>query len=169
LGDALGIPAYFNVTLYVSIMVVAVGFLSGKGGVFFVIGGYLCYFILAPMLNALGLLPSMEMLGEMNMSMPSYLRLTLFRPVGIGMLIGGAITGIVLAAPLIKGAIKSMHKAAQTKKSISKDEMPIKLLYIAVGVGAVILTIVAYLSTAEMGIGRGIVMAVIGSLWIWVV
>jgi putative OPT family oligopeptide transporter len=84
------------------------------------------------------------------------------------MLIGGALTGIVLAAPLIKGAIKSMHTAAQTKKTISKDEMPIKLLYIAVGVGAVVLTVVAYLSTAEMGIGRGIIMAVLGSLWIWV-
>ncbi len=167
LGDHLGLPSFMNITFYVSIMTIAVGYISGKGGFFFVVGGFLCYFILAPMLNALGLLPAQTALAEMGASMPSYLRLTLFRPVGIGMLIGGALAGIVLAAPLIKGAIQSMHNASKTKKAISKDEMPIKLLYIAVGVGCVVLAIVAYLSTAEMGIVRGIIMAVLGSLWIW--
>ncbi|MFH1873906.1 MAG: oligopeptide transporter, OPT family [Pseudomonadota bacterium] len=167
IGTYLHLPDYLNITFYVSIMTIAVGFLSGKGGVFFVIGGYLCYFILAPMLSALGLLPAPEVLTDLSMSMPTYLRLTLFRPVGIGMLIGGAFMGIILAAPLIKSAIKSMHDASKSNKAIAKDEMPIKLLYVAVVVGVVVLTIVAYMSAAEMGFWRGLVMALLGSLWIW--
>ena len=51
--------------------------------------------------------------------MPGYLRITLFRPLGIGMLIGGAITGIVLALPLIVSAIRSMQTAAKMKTAAS--------------------------------------------------
>ncbi len=168
LGEYIGAPSYLNIVFYVSIMTLGVGYLSGKPGIFFLMGGYVCYWILAPIHNSLGILPSADQLAEMGKSMPSYLRYSLFRPMGIGMLIGGAVSGIVLAVPLIKTAIKSMHDAAKMKKDITKDEMPIKLLYVAVIIGSIILFIVAYLSTAEMGIIRGMVMALLGILWIWV-
>lgn len=167
-GAAAGLPPFLNITFFVSLMTVAVGYLAGRGGIFFFIGGYACYFVLAPLLNAMGLLPSPEMLVELKTTMPGYLRYSLFRPVGIGMLIGGALTGIVLAFPLIKGAIVSMQRASKMKKSISKDEMPIKLLYIAIAIGCVVLFIVATLSTKEMGVGRGLLMAVLGTLWVWI-
>ena len=51
---------------------------------------------------------------------------------------------------------------------MSRDEMPIKLLYIAIGGAAVLLAVMAILSTEKMGIGRGIFMAVVGTLWIWI-
>lgn len=167
-GGAVGLPPFLNLTFFISLMTMAVGYLAGRGGIFFIIGGYVCYFILAPILNSMGLIPSTEMLAELKTSMPDYLRLSLFRPVGIGMLIGGALTGIVLAFPMIKGAVVSMQRASKMKKSISKDELPIKLLYIAIAFACVILFIVATLSTKEMGIGRGLLMAVMGTLWIWV-
>ncbi len=53
------------------------------------------------------------------------------------MLVGGALTGIALALPLIISAIRSMQSAAKTGAAMSKDEMPIKLLYVGI-VGAVI-------------------------------
>lgn len=168
LGEIIGAPTYMNIVFYVSVMSIGIGYIAGKGGLFFIIGGYVCYWILSPILSSMGLLPTPSMLAELGTSMPSYLRTALFRPVGIGMLIGGAITGIVLALPMIKGAIKSMHTASKMKKTISKDEMPIKLLYIAIVVAGVVLFVVAYLSTKEMGVGRGIAMALMGTLWIWV-
>jgi putative OPT family oligopeptide transporter len=168
LGGAIGMPEYMNGVWYLSLMTVGVGFLSGKGGVFFIVGGYVCYWILAPLLATQGLLPTPEALTELGMSLPGYLRVSLFRPVGIGMLIGGALTGIALALPLVVSAIKSMQMAAKTKTALSQDEMPIKLLYIGVVLATILLLVIAYLSVTEMGFLRGVTMALLGTLWIWV-
>jgi putative OPT family oligopeptide transporter len=51
---------------------------------------------------------------------------------------------------------------------MSKDEMPIKLLYIAIGGATVLLAVIAVLSTEKMGLGRGVLMALVGTLWIWI-
>jgi putative OPT family oligopeptide transporter len=99
---------------------------------------------------------------------PDQLRLQLYRPVGIGMLIGGAIAGVVMAFPMIISAIRSMQSAAKAESALSRDEMPIKLLYFAIVGAAVLLAVMAVMSTEKMGLGRGIVMAVIGTLWIWI-
>ncbi|MGD2095487.1 MAG: oligopeptide transporter, OPT family [Phycisphaerales bacterium] len=167
IGQSIGMPDYMNGVWFVSLLTIGIAFIAGKGGLCFVVGGYACYWILAPILARMNLLPSSEQLLDLNMTMPNYLRIALFRPVGIGMLVGGALTGIVLALPLIISAIRSMQSAAKTGAALSKDEMPIKLLYVGI-VGAVILLgIVAVLSVKEMGIVRGIVMAVLGTIWIW--
>lgn len=165
-GDWLGLPDYLNIIFYASLLTVGVGYLAGKGGVYFIVGGYACYFVLAPILSAMGSIPGPEGLG--GDSVPEYLRLGFFRPLGIGMLIGGALTGIVLALPLIASAIGSMRAAAQTRSDLSKDEMPIKLLGVAVVGAVVLLVVIAIMSTEAMGIGRGILMALLGTAWIWV-
>lgn len=168
LGDLIGMPDYMNGVWYVSLLTIGVGFIAGKGGFFFIIGGFVSYWILAPILAGLGVLPSPDELTASGTGMADYLRVVLFRPVGIGMLIGGALTGIVLALPLIVSAIKSMQMAAKIKSKLSRDEMPIKLLYIAVGGAAVLLFILAIFSVENMGILRGMLMALLGTLWIWV-
>jgi putative OPT family oligopeptide transporter len=162
LGDLIGMPEYMNGVWYVSLLTLGVAFIAGKGGFFFIVGGFVCYWILAPILAATGLLPSADT------TLPGYLRVSLFRPVGIGMLIGGAVAGIVLAFPLIVSTVKNMQAAVRLKSAASQDEMPIKLLYFAVGGAAILLLIVAVLSTAQMGFVRGAIMAVLGTLWIWV-
>jgi len=168
LGVLLGLPDYMNGIWYVSLMTVGVGFIAGRGGFAFIIGGFVCYWILAPMLKVANLLPSTEMLQTLEATMPGYLRAFLFRPVGIGMLIGGALTGIVLAFPLVVSAIGSMQRAAKIKAAHSADEMPIKVLYAGI-IGAVILLfIVAATSVQEMGWGRGAAMALLGTVWIWI-
>jgi len=168
LGELLRMPDYMNGTLYVSLMTVGVGFISGKGGISFIIGGFVCYWILAPALAGMDMLPTAQALQGAEQSMPEYLRLELFRPVGIGMLIGGALAGIVLALPLIVGAVRSMQSAAKTKTALSKDEMPISLLYIGIAGATILLFVVACLSVKEMGIIRGGIMALLGTVWIWV-
>jgi len=167
LGQYLGMPDYMNGVWFVSLMTVGIAFIAGKGGLCFVIGGYVCYWALAPILAKMNLLPSPEQLTGLEMSMPNYLRITLFRPVGIGMLVGGALTGIALALPLIIGAIRSMQSATKTGAALSKDEMPIKLLYVGIVGAVIVLGAVAVLSVDEMGLVRGIIMAVLGTVWIW--
>jgi len=167
LGDHLGMPAYMNGVWFVSLLTIGIGFIAGKGGLCFVIGGYVCYWILAPILARMNLLPTPDQLQGLGTTMPNYLRVTLFRPVGIGMLVGGALTGIALALPLIISAIRSMQSAAKSGAAMSKDEMPIKLLYVGIVGAVIVLGAVAVSSVEEMGLGRGIIMAVLGTIWIW--
>jgi uncharacterized oligopeptide transporter (OPT) family protein len=131
LGGLIGLPEYMNGIWYISLMTVGVGFISGRGGFSFVIGGFVCYWILAPCLAGMNLLPSVEALGELEMSMPGYLRLTLFRPA-------------------------------------SKDEMPIRLLYVGIAGATILLFVIAVSSVEDMGLFRGALMALLGTLWIWV-
>ena len=166
LGATLGMPDYMNGIWYLSLLTVGVAFLAGKGGFFFIVGGYVCYWVLAPILANTGALPDPSVYAEGGVA--EWLRLTLFRPVGIGMLVGGALTGIVLALPLVASAIKSMQAAARTKGVVSRDEMPIRLLYFAVGGAALALLVIAFLSVDEMGLPRASGMAILGTLWIWV-
>jgi len=166
LGHLLGMPAYMNGVWYVSMLTIGTGFIAGRGGIAFIIGGFVCYWFITPLLAGLDLFPTDPATGAV-VTAPNALRLSLFRPVGIGMLIGGAVMGVVLAFPLIKSAIKSIQDAAKVKSAISTDEMPIKLLYIAVIGATIVLCIIAISAAEEVSIGRGILMGIFGTLWIW--
>ncbi|MDH4018129.1 MAG: OPT/YSL family transporter [Xanthomonadales bacterium] len=167
LGGLLNWPEYMNGIWYLSLLSVGVGYIAGKGGVAFIIGGYVCYWVLAPLLSHFGLFP-VDPETSAVISEPDSLRLLLYRPVGIGMLIGGAVAGVIVAFPMILSAVRSMQSAAKSNSAMSKDEMPIKLLYVGIGGAAILLTVIAVLSTEKMGLGRGILMAVVGTLWIWI-
>ena len=163
-GVLIGMPDYMNGIWYLSLLTLGTGYLAGRGGVYFVVGGFVCYWFLAPLLAATGNMP----VAPAGADLANHLRLSLFRPVGIGMLVGGAMTGIVLALPLVTSAIRSMQDAARARSALSRDEMPIRLLYFGVGGAFVVLAVIAVLSTPGVGISRGILMAVFGTLWIWV-
>ncbi len=165
MGALLGLPEYLNVTWYLSLLTVGTAFIAGRGGVAFIIGGFVVYWFIAPMLAGTGMLPPAD--GGGRITDPDVLRGLLFRPIGIGMLIGGAMTGVVLALPLIASAIRSMQSAAKIEAAISRDEMPIRLLYFAIGGAALVLCVIAVLSVEAVGILRGLGMAVLGTLWIW--
>jgi len=167
LGAQLGMPDYMNGIWYLSLLTIGTAYLAGRGGFFFVIGGYVCYWFLAPVLASLGLMPDAATAAAAG-GIANWLRVELFRPVGIGMLVGGALTGIVLAMPLVLSAIRSMRSAAQTKTELSQDEMPIQFLYMGIAGAFVALAVIAYMSVAEMGLVRGVMMALLGVLWIWV-
>ena len=167
LGGILGWPGYMNGIWYLSLLSVGVGYIAGKGGVAFIIGGYVCYWILAPLLSQFGLFPT-DPETHAVINDPDSLRLLLYRPVGIGMLIGGAVAGVVVAFPMILSAVRSMQNAAQSNSAMSRDEMPIKLLYFAIGGATILLAVIAVLSTEKMGLGRGLLMALVGTLWIWI-
>ncbi|MFC3050530.1 OPT family oligopeptide transporter [Kordiimonas pumila] len=158
------LPEYLNGVWFISLMTVGVGFIAGRGGVAFIVGGYVCYWILAPLLDVTGLLP---VVNGVEVTDPNSLRLMLFRPTGIGMLIGGAVIGVIFAFPLIKSAISSMQSSSKVASGISRDEMPIKLLYIAIIGASILLAVMAITSTKEVGIVRGILMALFGTVWIW--
>lgn len=165
LGSQLGLPSMLNITFYLSVMTIGVGFLSGKGGFWFGAGGFLCYFLLSPMLFQFGSDGVSELVNE-----PNTMRLELYRPLGIGMLVGAAVGGIAASFPLIATALRSMNAAAKQNKLTgrSSDEMPIRLLYTAIGVGALVMVGIAYFSVEEISLGRAFAMAILGTAWVWV-
>jgi uncharacterized oligopeptide transporter (OPT) family protein len=157
LGSRIGMPDYMNGIWYLSLMTIGVAFIAGRGGIAFIIGGFVAYWFLSPMLAATDSFPLDE--AGLAVSQPDSLRVMLYRPLGIGMLIGGAIMGVILASPLIVSAVKSMQKAAKVTTGISQDEMPIKLLYFAIIGAAILLSIMAIQSVENIGLARGIGMA----------
>ena len=167
LGSIIGMPGYMNGVWYLSLLTIGVGYIAGKGGVAFIIGGYVCYWFIAPLLAGFGLFPVDPASGRVTAE-PDALRGLLFRPVGIGMLIGGAVAGVAMAFPMIVSAVRSMQNAAKSEAAMSQDEMPVKLLYGAIAGAAVLLAVMAVLSTDKMGLGRGLVMALVGTLWVWI-
>jgi putative OPT family oligopeptide transporter len=167
LGALLGLPEYMNGIWYVSLLTIGTAYLAGRGGFFFVIGGYVCYWFLAPIMDFRGILPTPAELEAAGQGMATYLRLQLFRPVGIGMLIGGALTGIALALPLVKAAVQSMQQAARVKSAVSQDELPIKFLYMGIAGAVVLLAATAVLAVPEIDHWRVVAMAVLGTIWIW--
>lgn len=166
LGESLGLPDYMNGVWYISLLTVGTAFIAGRGGVAFIIGGFVVYWLIAPLLAGTGNFPLDPATGEIT-SNPNQLRLLLFRPVGIGMLIGGAVMGVFLSAPLILSAVRSMQDAAKMDAAMSKEEMPIRLLYGAIIGAAILLVVIAMNAVETVGIGRGIAMGVLGTLWIW--
>ncbi len=167
IGAIVGAPEYTNGIWYLSLLTIGTAYLAGRGGWLFVIGGYICYWFLAPVMSARGLLPSPAELESAGMGVATFLRLQLFRPIGIGMLIGGALTGIVLAFPLVVAAVRSMQQAAKTKSAVSRDELPIKFLYMGIGGAVVLLAVTAVVAVPEIEPWRMILMAVLGTVWVW--
>ena len=137
---------------YLSLMTVGVGFIAGRGGVAFIIGGFVAYWFLSPMLAATGGFP-FDDAGSL-ISDPGQLRILLYRPLGIGMLIGGAMMGVVLALPLIISTVRSMQKVSRIDAAVSPDEMPIKLLYVAIFGAAIVLCIIAITSVESLGLAE---------------
>ncbi|MGB5489908.1 MAG: OPT/YSL family transporter, partial [Woeseiaceae bacterium] len=154
IGTIIGLPDYMNGIWYLSLMTVGVGFIAGRGGIAFIIGGFVAYWFLSPMLAVTGSFP-VDAAGE-TINAPGPLRLMLYRPLGIGMLIGGAIMGVILAFPLIVSAIRSMQKAAGVSSDASNDELPIKMLYFAIVGAVILLAVMAITSVETMGLGRGL-------------
>lgn len=165
-GDAFGLPPLLNLSLYLSIMTIGVGYLSGKGGFWFGAGGFICYFFLSPLLSQFGEPEVAAMTAD-----PEAMRLTLYRPTGIGMLVGAAIGGIIAAMPMILGALGSLRGAGERDAGTlaAKDEMPIRMLYTMIGLASLVLLGVAWeVGGGQLSPGRAILMTAVAIAWIWV-
>lgn len=164
------LPAWAPFALYVSSANFGAGLLSGRGGLAFAAGGVLAWWVIAPAIAMTGQLPlpvGMEaaasegwLAGEIYGQM--------LRPLGIGMLIGGALAGVVAAAPAVVGALRSLSAAAAVARESggSMDEVDPKVIY-GGAVGAfVLLFIAASFSSAELSMGQALLIAVVGSAWL---
>ncbi len=168
IGVMLGVPSYVPIAVGVSFASLGAGMLAGKGGLPFVFGGMLAWWVIAPAIVHLGWAPTpAEMQVAGGEAFDGFVQWPLaysemLRPLGIGILIGGALTGVIASAPALRAAMRSLSSAS---KAGGGDEMSPKVLYGGV-VAAFVILFVAAMMSGDIGVGRALLTAVVGTLWL---
>ena len=180
-GSWLGIPATFSFWFAVSTLSLGAGFLAGRGGLVVLYGTILNYWILIPAAIAFGWLPpnlaaeTQEALGKGLLGLEhgdmaegffgAFAKFT-SRHVGIGMILGGAIAGIIAAAPALKAAIQSLRKSSGPDGE--REEAPFSLITSASVIGLIGIFVATYLAGGgKVSILQAALCTLAGGLWMW--
>jgi putative OPT family oligopeptide transporter len=159
LSALLSLPPWFTCTIAISLMCFGMGYITGKNGLVVLAGGILAYWIITPLVVSMGWVP----LGLQTPQMASWVHDEMTQPLGIGMLIGGAIAGIGWSFPAIKAAFRGV-KGVRGGKKIKREELPTKALYGAIALAFIIFLMI---SSLFVGIGKGALVALVATLFIW--
>lgn len=158
------IPAHLSPVVSLSLMNVAAGLLAGRGGLPFFVGGVLAWWVISPIAVATGWVPAADPDTQW-----SFLYFEMLRPLGIGVLIGGALMGVVVSGPAIVSAIRSLATATQTASAggskVGGDEMPLSVL-VGGTVAAIVLFFFAAKLTSGVTFGQALLCAVVGTVWL---
>jgi uncharacterized oligopeptide transporter (OPT) family protein len=165
------IPRYVNPVLELSMTSIAAGFIAGRPALVVVWGGLLANWVVAPAAVRMGWVPPDvlptglvgDALDKGHAAAGEYLFKWVSRPIGIGMLVGGALTGIALAWPMIRAAFESLARGS--KAGVKAQELSPKLMYVAAAVSIAVVTGVGiYLGLSPL---TAIVAGLIASAWMW--
>ena len=169
-GRLLGLPDQILFVFAIAPFALGAGYVTGRAGLLVLAGGILAFFVLNPFVYAMGWTPETITAAEV----PEYAFGAFNRPLGIGLLLGGALMGMLVSLPSIREAIRSL--AVTDKRSDGgANELGLRVLVFAV-IGATIGLFVA----ADLLIGpeggwldglnphlRSLIVALIGAVWIW--
>ncbi len=137
-GRWLGLPAEAQLIFAIAPFALGAGYLSGRAGLFVLAGGVLAYLIINPVLYNLGFMPgTVTADGAANWGYGN-----INRPLGIGLLLGGAMMGVIASLPAIKEAIRSIAAAGRKGGKTGRDELGLRVLIVA-AVSALVLLFVA--------------------------
>ena len=169
-GRWLGLPPELLLMFAISPLSLAAGYITGRAGLMVLAGGLLAFFVINPVAyNYLDLMPAATFAHQVPGA-----GIKLFnRPLGIGMLLGGAMMGVLFSLPAMKAALKSISRSRHQKGG--SDELGMSFLAIAVVAG------VAGLFVVNMFMGQGqtgwlaglppivssLLLALVGGVWIW--
>lgn len=169
-GGVLALPPWLPFALYVSAANFGAGLLSGKGGLPFALGGVLAWWVIAPVavtagwIDAPAAMPAAELAGFQAGEAYSQM----LRPLGIGMLIGGALAGVAEALPAVRGAMQSLRAAAAlaAEQGTTPDEVETRWVYLGAVAGFLLLWASAWLASPDIGIGTSLMLTVVGAVWL---
>ena len=137
-GRFLDFPPQLELIFGIAPFALGAGYITGRPGLLILAGGILAYHILTPLAFSLGWMPQTVSAADA----PSYGFSAFNRPLGIGLLLGGAIMGIVVSLPVIKEAFRSI--AAASKLKGGGDELGLRVLVTAVVLAVALLFAAAY-------------------------
>lgn len=155
------LPDYVAPAINLSLMNVAAGMLAGRHGLPFFYGGALAWWVISPLAVQSGWVPDVE-------QATSFVYLHMLRPLGVGVLVGGALMGVVTSFPAIRSALASLAVASKTAgagKSLGSDELKLPTL-ITGTVAAVALFFISAKMTPDVSTSGALVAAIVGTLWL---
>lgn len=175
IGAAVGLPAYIPIAVGISFASIGAGLLSGKGGLPFVFGGLLAWWVISPIAVSMGWVPTPQEMGldpANGLGKDAYEGFLtwdagyfgMLRPMGIGILIGGALSGVIASFPAIRAALKGLSMAS--KSGAGSDEMSSKVLYTGIVAAFIVLFGAAMLSSPDISMGRAVLIAAVGTFWL---
>ncbi len=138
-GRLLGLPDEMQLLFAIAPFALGAGYLTGKAGLFVLAGGVLAYLVLNPILFQMGFMP--ETVNAQEAAAHGYRAIN--RPLGIGLLLGGALAGVVASFPAIREALKSIAASGAAKTKAAGDELGLKVLITAVVAAFILLFIAA--------------------------
>ena len=170
IGRLLGLPDQIQFIFAIAPFALGAGYVTGRAGLLVLAGGILAFFVLNPFVYAMGWTPETITAAEV----PKYAFGAFNRPLGIGLLLGGAMMGMLVSLPSIREALRSL--AVSDKRSGgATEELGLRVLVVAV-IGATAGLFIA----ADLLIGpeggwldglnphlRSLIVALIGAVWIW--
>ncbi|MFO0659453.1 MAG: OPT/YSL family transporter [Polyangiaceae bacterium] len=194
IGELVHLPAYFAVIIAVAggLTSLGGGYITGRAGLVLMVGAIIGHWVVTPLVVTQGWLPhekavelsakavravgdagSAAVMAKEQALLGTWAYKQVTRPLGIGMLLGGSIASIILTAPMLLSALKSIQKARQigntgvSAPTGGAQEMNPKLLYAGVAVSFVILTIAGFLGGADVSPIRVVLAALIATVWMW--
>lgn len=169
LGQVIDLPPWLPVAVYVSAANLGAGLLSGKGGLPYAAGGVLAWWLIAPVAVGMGWVePAVDLPATLAANWQAgEVYGQMLRPLGIGLLIGGALAGVFSALPAVVGAMRSLTAAARAAREAGTSPEEISPTFVYGGmVGAfALLFISAWLAPGVSVVGAAII-AVVGALWL---
>ncbi|MBN2528226.1 MAG: OPT/YSL family transporter [Deltaproteobacteria bacterium] len=154
------IPKEFTNTWALSLMCVGAGYLTGRNGILVLVGGILSYWIITPAAIYMDWLPLGPHGSATEMIDAAHKEIT--RPMGIGMLVGGAVSGILVSLPAIRAAFAGLLRA---KVKGGTEEMPAVLVGIGAAASFAVLLATAML-TSDISFLRALLIATVGTVWL---
>lgn len=155
------LPDYLSPVLSLSLMNIAAGLLSGRGGLPFFLGGVLAWWVVSPVAVQAGWVPG-TVAGS---AQTEFLYHAMLRPLGIGMLAGGALMGVVVCIPAFAAAVRSLGRARRTAGEDGGDEMPLRWILTVVALGTA-LFFAASLTSPGIGLAEAATGTILGTAWL---
>lgn len=138
-------PAGFRLVLAVSLLSVGAGYLAGRPGLVVLYGTLLNFWFLIPVCCAFGWVPIEYVQFDFMSSSPDAYAVAdrlagdfahyTSRHVGIGLILGGAIAGIVIALPALRAAMASLSSAKMGEGRQEEISMGVVGAALVIGLG----------------------------------
>lgn len=164
LGAPLGLPAYIPNVWALSLLSVGAGYISGRAGLVVLLGGVLANWVVAPMVVGLEwvTVPAGTPDAKAGAALAGLVFSKINRPLGIGFLMGGAIAGVLLAAPMLRAAFTSLGGGKG-----GKEELDMRWIYFGVVASLILLGVSAWVEEPDISLMRLLAIAAFGTLWMW--
>jgi putative OPT family oligopeptide transporter len=151
----------FQFTWAIAPFALGAGFITGRPGLVVLAGGILAAYVITPVAFDNQWMPATVGGDEAA----GWALLNMNRPLGIGLLMGGALVGLLFAFPAIGAALKSMRGA--TEGGRERDELPLGVLAAAIGLAFCVLFGAAHATVSGGSLAQAALIAAVGTAWMW--